>query len=403
MRVLYVSHTAHVSGGERSLLDVVRALPSEISAFVASPEGPLTEAVRGLGVPVFDIPGTDGSLRVHPFHTGRGLIAIATAAAATRRLSHRLGADVVHANSIRAGLVTSMATSGGGPPTVVHVRDCLPQGLLSRAALGAMARGADAVLANSEYTAATLSGDASARARVVYSPIDLSRFDPGLVDRKEARSRLGLGDDDLVLVLVAQLTPWKAQDDAIRILARLQRQHPGARLLLAGSAKFVSHATRYDNESYRAWLGKLASALEVEREVVFLGERDDVPELLGAADIAIVPSWEEPFGRSVIEAMAMGCPVVATDVGGPREIVTDGVDGILLPPRDPQRWADAIERLISDADTRAALVAAGRRTVAERFQVQRHVEAIVAAYLEATRSTSAVKRRLNSAVENREA
>ncbi len=378
MKVLYLNHTPRISGGERSLLDVLAALPPEVAPHLACPEGQFADAARRLGVPVTHIPGTDGSLRLHPVHTAAALAAIVEAAAITRRVAAEVGAQIVHANSIRAGIVASVAHQIGAPPAVVYVRDSLPPGAVSALSLRLMSRGAAALLPNSEYTARTLSRRSGPSVRVVHSPLDPRSFDPTGVDREKARQALWLREDEVALAVVAQLTPWKGQDDAIRILARLRERGRKVRLLIVGSAKFLSKATRYDNDAYRAWLGKLAWALGVEDEVMFLGEREDVPAILAATDIALLPSWEEPFGRSLIEAMAMECAVVATNVGGPREIVGDGA-GFLLPPRRPRLWADVVDDLVMDPARREALAKAGTRR-AEAFSVDRHVEALLDVY-----------------------
>ena len=112
-------------------------------------------------------------------------------------------------------------------------------------------------------------------------------------------------------------------------------------------------------------LEQLVSSLGIEEEVRFLGERDDVPEVLRAADIVLVPSWEEPFGMCVIEAMAMELPVLATSVGGPREVITNGRDGLLLPPREPSTWAAAAGRLLRETGLRASLGRAARERSCE--------------------------------------
>jgi glycosyltransferase involved in cell wall biosynthesis len=197
--------------------------------------------------------------------------------------------------------------------------------------------------------------------------VDLDRFNPGLLTREEARTRLDLPQDAQVLAVVAQLTPWKGQDLAVRLLARLRERFPAVRLLLVGTAKFVSEATRYDNIAYERALRELIASLGLEEQVAFLGERPDVPEILRAVDALLVPSWEEPFGRTVVEAMAMEVPVLATDIGGPAETVRDGVDGFLLPPREPERWVEPAGRLLASADMRARMGASGRVRAAERF------------------------------------
>ncbi len=374
-------------------------LPAEVSARVAAPEGPFAEAVRALGTEVHRLQGTAGSLKLHPWHTPLALAQLGGAAAAVRRLAARLGVDVVHANSIRAGIVSVLASRLGGPPAVVHVRDCLPPGAVSRATRWLIGYGAAAVVSNSRYTESRfVERGIPALWRVVYNAVDLGRFDPARIDRAEARATLGLDPSDVVLAVVAQLTPWKAQDDAVRIVRLLKEGHRGIRLLLVGSAKFAAAATRYDNLAYVRSLERLIDELGLRREVLQLGEREDVPEVLRAVDVVLVPSWEEPFGRSVSEAMAMEVPVVATSVGGPAELIAHGKEGLLLPPREPERWAGALERLIGDPGLRREMGRVGRERAMVQFAVERHVDDMMSVYREAMAAPRAGMKRETGAL-----
>jgi glycosyltransferase involved in cell wall biosynthesis len=377
VRVLYVNQTAQLSGAERSLLTLLEGIRGELDVLAACPEGELAEALRELGLTPSTIPGTDASFRMHPLHTTRALAEIARSALALRRLVRRLEPDVVHANTTRAALICLALGARGMPPVVAHIRDWVPPGRASRLVLGLVARRAAAVVANSRYIAAQFDGLATrAPVRVLHNPVDLARFDPGTVDRDEARRELGLEDGRVALAVVAQLTPWKGQDDAIRVLARLADGGRDVGLLLAGSAKFTAPGTRFDNLAYERELHALVEHLGVGDRVRFLGERSDVPRLLAAADVLLVPSWQEAFGRIAIEAMAMGRPVVATEVGGPAEIVGPGVDGLLLPPREPELWARELEPLVGDAGLRGRMGAEGRRRAGESFGVRSHVASL---------------------------
>jgi glycosyltransferase involved in cell wall biosynthesis len=375
MHVLYVNHTSRISGGELSLITLLRALPADVRATVACPEGPLAERLRGEGIDVVPVRGTDGSLRLHPTRTARALAEMAQAALQVRKAARAVDADLVHANSIRAGIVATACDR----PTVVHVRDCLPAGAISSLSLRAVGR-ADALIANSAYTRSTL-GRSGKDAYVIHNAVDLTPFEPPRPGRREARTQLGLGaDDGPVLAVVAQITPWKGQDDAIEIARLLLPAHPALKLLLVGSPKFDSASTRYDNASFLAALRRQAAAPELGGAVHFLGERDDVPEVLGAVDLLVAPSWEEPFGRTLIEAMAAGVPVVATDVGGPPEIVAKAGSGMVLPPRRPELWAEAIDRLLADPARLEEMAARGRDAARARFGAERHAQDVLSVY-----------------------
>jgi glycosyltransferase involved in cell wall biosynthesis len=394
VRVIYVNHTAEVSGGERSLLALLGGLPERVRPLLAAPAGPLSEAAGARGVEIARIAGTSGSLRLHPRHTPRALLQLAIAGTQVRRLALGREAALVHANSIRAGL--ALAASGLSVSAlsrsrrvarIVHVRDCLPRGTVSDATLRLIGATATTVLANSHHTARSVLAVAPhARVEVAYSPVDLARFDPGRIERAAARARLGVaGAREFLIGVVAQLTQWKGQETAVRALELVRSQGVDAHLLLVGSAKFLSAAARHDNAAYIEHLRSRIEAAGLSERVSWLGEREDVPELMRALDVLLMPSTEEPFGRAAAEAMAMEVPVLATNVGGPAEIVRDGVDGHLLPPGDPEAWGRALAQLAASPQTRAEMGRAGGERAREQFSLERHVKTVMAVYDEALR------------------
>jgi L-malate glycosyltransferase len=357
----------------------LESMPRGIEPAVACPPGELSERLRGAGVEVIQIRGTDGSLRLHPLRTPQALAEMASAGLGVRRAAGEFEADLVHANSIRSGLIALAPAPQRRPPTVVHVRDCLPPGRAAGLVHGVVER-AEAVIANSEYTRARL-GSAGRRAHVVHNAFDPVRFKGEPDAREAARVRLGLEDGDgPVLAVIAQITPWKGQDDAIEIAATLRRRHPRLRLLLIGAPKFDSNATRHDNAAYLRRIRRRVELGALTETVRFLGERDDVPRILPAIDLLLAPSWEEPFGRSIIEAMAAGVPVVATRVGGPREVVDDGRTGILLPPRRPGLWAERIDALLEAPERLTTMGREARLESHRRFGAERHADRVLAVY-----------------------
>jgi glycosyltransferase involved in cell wall biosynthesis len=381
MRVLYVNQTSRMSGAERSLLDLLGGLPEEVLPSVACPPGELRSEVEAMGVPGHDFPETAVSFRLHPVHTLAGGAWLGRASLSLRALARREGAKVVHANTARAAIAAGAAARIGGPPVIAHLRDWVPPGRAGRWALRWIELGASAIVANSRYVAQQLPrGRGSPPVEVIHNPVDTQRFDPDRIDRGKARQRLGLEEGHEVLSVVAHFTPWKAQDDAIRMLAGLKATHPDMKLVLAGSAKFVAPSARYDSREFERHLKRIASELGVGRDVLFIGERDDIPEVLRATDILLVPSHREAFGRLAVEAMAMRIPVVATSVGGPAEIVRDRVDGVVLPPRQPEQWAAAIAELWAQPEVRAGMGARGRERALTEFAIGRHVERVLSVY-----------------------
>jgi glycosyltransferase involved in cell wall biosynthesis len=383
VRVLYVSHTGVVGGAEWSLLELMAGMRERVDVALASPAGELAALAAAQGVRTFAIRPVPLGFRVDTVATARGVV---RAVGATIDIAHAAGrsrADLVHANSVRAGIAAIGARAGGAPAPLVHVRDTLPDTALGRTTAALVRRGALLMLANSHFTATHVSANGSGTVRVVYNGFDLERYSDVEVDREEVRRRLGLEADSAVIGVVAQLTPWKGQDDAIRTLALVRKERPSTHLVLVGEAKFRDRSTSYDNISYEGSLRRLAERLGVADAITFLGERRDVPTLLHAFDIVLVPSRHEPFGRSVVEAMAAGTPVIATRVGGPSEVIADGESGLLLPPATPDLWAKAVLELLGDHRRRASLAAEAVQTVRSRFGRDRQHEQMAALYREA--------------------
>jgi glycosyltransferase involved in cell wall biosynthesis len=377
MNVLVVNHTGIVSGAEVATLHLLCSLPGDIRTVLACPEGPLAARAREAGLRVATVAGMSGSLRLHPVETARGVKDLVRLGWESRRLARRTGADVVHAASIRAGLAAGLP-SGPLPPLVVSLHDCLPPGAVSGLTQRLVDRRAAAIVVNSRYTAASWrSGRRGPPLRVVHPPVDLARYRRQRA--RDDRAALGLDGARPIIGVAAQITPWKGQDTAVRALAGIRERHPDAQLVLAGETKFVDRATRFDNRAYLASLGELISELGLEGCVHFLGQRDDLPEVLTSLDVLLVPSWEEPFGLVMVEAMAVGTPVVATSVGGPCEVIRDGVSGRLLPPDRPELWAEAVSALLSDPGLRERMAAEGLATARE-FGREAYAEATADVY-----------------------
>lgn len=381
LRVLVVNQTAATSGAEHSLLTLLAALdPAEVQVTVACPVGRLSERVDALGLRHVPIAGTEASFRLNLKTTTPELVDLGRSAFQVARAAWTTGADVVHANTTRAGLIAIAARAFGAPAPLVHVRDWTPPSRAGDAVLSVVARAAGSIVANSRYVADQFDRvGAAARVEVIHNPVDLARFDPSTQDRAASRARLGLAADTPVAGVVGQLTPWKGQDDAVRALAVARETVSDAQLVIAGSAKFATAAARFDNAGFAADLALLPESLGIGGAVHLLGEVEDIPGVLAALDVLLVPSWEEAFGRVVVEGMAMGLPVIATGVGGPPEIIDDGRTGFILPPKEPPRWGALLAELLASPERRAELGAAALEA-SKRFGPEAHAEAVTAAY-----------------------
>ena len=376
-----MSHTGEFSGAEAAMLRLLRMLPGDVDRAVACPpDGPLATALADQGFEHLPIAGTAVSFRLHPRWTAVGLRDVGRSVAALRAHVRRWRPDIVHAGTTRAGLFAAPLRRRRGPKLVVQVHDIMPPGPMGHAVRRLLAGRADTVVAVSEAASRAFNlGLRHAPARTVYISIDHELFRPEGRDAAGARRSLGVPDEAPLLGEVAQISPWKGQLVAIEALARVRETHPGAHLALVGHIAFGGPAVRYDNAAYLERLRRRVAELGLEDAVHFAGQRNDVPDVMAALDLLLLPSWDEPFGTAAAEAMSVGTVPLVAAGGGMSEFVEDGVSGRVLPPRDPEAWARAAVELLDDPDRRAEMSARAVEA-AGRFTDEAYVSAMMDAY-----------------------
>lgn len=245
-------------------------------------------------------------------------------------------------------------------------------------------RRADALLAVAEtqkdYLVET-EGLPREKIRVIHNGVDTSKYRPASPDERSAlRKELGFAEHDVVLITVASLKPLKRIDALLEVAAKLQGAGAKLRVVIAGDG------------SERGPLEALAARLGIAERVWFAGMRDDVERLLQASDVFVLPSRTEAFPNVVLEAMAAGLPVVATDVGSVREMVEDQASALVVPPGDDVALAASLARLCNDASLGAALGRRGREIVEERFRFDAMCAKREQLFEELIASTGAVSR-----------
>jgi glycosyltransferase involved in cell wall biosynthesis len=216
-----------------------------------------------------------------------------------------------------------------------------------------------------------LSSDVVPNERVHYIPngIPIDRvplYDSG---KAKAREELGVPPDAELVVYVSRLTRRKDPATLIRAALPLREKHPALLLLVAGE-----HALED-----RAGLEQIAAG---DPAIRFLGHRDDVPRILAAADLFVLPSLSEPFGLAPLEAMLARVPVIVSDADGFRDYMRDGENGLVFPKGDVEALRAAIERMLSDAALRARVTEEGEHTVRGRFHAERMIDETEALYRE---------------------
>jgi glycosyltransferase involved in cell wall biosynthesis len=234
----------------------------------------------------------------------------------------------------------------------------------------------DRVIAISRFVASAMTrvGIPAARITQIYDGIDLERFHARVRrPAHEVRSDLGVPDDVLLIAMIGHIRWWKGQDVVLEAIAGLDEATRRRLFVL-----FVG-PTSPTEQAYHDRLTRLVAEKGLEDRVAFLGQRDDVPDIMSAADVVLCPSTApEPFGLVVIEAMAAGKPVVATRHGGPAEVVTPA-SGLFFDPGSSEQLGALLATLLDDPELRAALGKAGLERV-EAFSVDRTVAAIERVY-----------------------
>lgn len=214
------------------------------------------------------------------------------------------------------------------------------------------------------------------KGQVIYDPFHFDPFDKAAERAGAVRTELGIGRDEIVVSNVGRLVEWKGQDVFLQAMAPVVRSYPEVRVLLVGGP-----ASNDASQAFHTRLKRLVAELGLSGRTIFTGFRRDVADLMAASDIIVHSSTTpEPFGRVVVEAMAVGRPIVATAAGGPLDIIRDGETGLLVPLRDPVAMADAIRALVTDPERARRIGERARADVRERFGLDRFTASIRRVY-----------------------
>jgi glycosyltransferase involved in cell wall biosynthesis len=229
---------------------------------------------------------------------------------------------------------------------------------------------ADSFVHISENTRNYYLTGASVKETLIYEPVDTEKFDHTLIGKKRKvnlRKELNIGKNDIVLGSVGNVSWVKGYENLIISMGVLKKKHKNLKLLIIG--KILSTQAGYYNR-----LKRLASSLGLERDIYFLRQREDIPQLLSLMDIFILPSLTEGTPLSIIEAMSMKLPVIASRVGGIPEVVSDGKTGFLVNPGKPHEITDAVLKLLEDSKTRKEMGVRARKVAGKKFSLEHCVK-----------------------------
>ncbi|HEX2221769.1 MAG TPA: glycosyltransferase [Candidatus Limnocylindria bacterium] len=298
----------------------------------------------------------------------------ASATAALTEYLRRGEIDLLHAHMYRAEVLgTRAAVAAGTPVIVATVHSSRTRSSADVALLARLTPWIDHLIVPSRSIELKVraEGRTGVRFSIVPNGVDLERFRLGS-PATALRPELGIPADGVLIGVVARLAAEKGLAYLLDSMPAVVDAVPNAWLLIVGEGPLAAE------------LRERAGALSppARHRIRFAGRRDEVSAITAELDIVVLPSLREAQGISLLEGMARARPVVATAVGGIPEVVTDGVDGLLVPPRDPAALADALVRLARSPALRRRLGEAGRRTVEERFSLAAMVRRVEAIYEE---------------------
>jgi glycosyltransferase involved in cell wall biosynthesis len=375
IRVLFFDHTAVLSGGEIALLRLIGGLDRQkvSPVVVLGADGPLADALRPIAethvLPLDPrVANTrKGSLGAASLARFRDVWSVMMYVWRLVRFIKRNKIDLVHTNSLKSDIIGGAAGRLAARPVLWHIRDRIDNDYLPKSVVHVfrfLCRTVpNYVIANSFATLRTLwpsSGPSRLSVRrqkpemvVVHDGTNVGELDH---QPKRALGPVRIG-------LVGRICPWKGQHIFLQAAAIVRKAYPNTEFLMIGAALFGEH--EFENELHR-----LTRELALDDVVRFAGFRKDVEAAIAELDVLVHASTiGEPFGQVIIEGMAAGKPIVATNGGGVPEIVQDGDTGILVPMGDSQAMAAAISRLLANPVLAKAMGDRGRKRVLDQFTI----------------------------------
>jgi len=362
VKVLHINTERTWRGGEQQVLYLMRGLDKRgvDQELLCRPDSAIAQRAREAGLTVWERP-LRGELDL-------------PAAMAIKSAIREKGFDVVHMHTSHAhtlGVIGSVLVGKDRPVTVVsrRVDFSIHKRRFSLSGIK-YSKGVDRILCVSEAIRRVLLEDGLSpdALGVVHSGVDLLRFENLPDNVADLREELRIPTDAPWIGNVAHCADHKGQRYLVAAAPALLERHPNARITIVGDGELLPE------------LKSQALELGVADSVTFPGFRTDVVELLGAFDVFCFPSHLEGLGTSVLDAMGMRLPIVATTAGGIPEMIDSGTHGLLVPPKDPAALTDALAWMLEHKDEAATMAAAGRARLEAEFTVEATVEKTLVEY-----------------------
>lgn len=354
--ILYTTSFSYMAGGGQwSLYYLIKHLNKDIfHPIVLCPDdGELAEKMRSVGADVIFL-NVGRIRRLNPFVIKR-LVSIIK----DKNIS------LVHTDSTTENFYAGIAAKIAGIPLVWHIRTSEGEYFLDRVLSFLSTKlilVADALKSRFRWLEKTQ------KLVTIYNGIDLEEFDSFSATPSSIRKESGIGESEILLACVGRIEKRKGQEYLISAM----KHADNVKLIFAGKA----------DEVYLRQITTLCEDLNICDKIIFAGHRNDIPSFLRSIDIPVFPTLTEGFSRVLLEAMAAGRPVIATDVGGNSEAIIDGITGYVVPAKKPEALAHRINELTSNKEKRKRMGLSGRQRIEKGFAIERHAKAVEELYKE---------------------
>lgn len=364
--ILYLHNTSYLGGAEKSLLMIIDNIDkNKFNPIFACPSNNIFgEELKKRAVLVKNVEYA----KIRNLKGVRNTLNILTQVVRDNNIK------LLHSNDLRTNLYASFAGKKFNIPIIWHARNLIYKELIDYEKWLSFLP--NLIFCNGEGIAKRFSffGKIFKKVKIIYTGIDVNKYNPNL-DGSLIRKEFNINTDEIVLAVIGRIGEGKGQDDFIKASSIIAKQFGNVKFLIVGSAVTNKDSWR---EKY---LKDLVKKLNLEGYVIFTGFRKDIENIIAGVDIFVLPSYAEPFGRSLLEAMVCSKPVIATNTGGTYEIVLDGKTGILIPPKNPSKLAEAMKKLIVDKDLRIRMGKEGRLKAEEVFDIKKCIKILEKEYI----------------------
>ncbi|MBI5308112.1 MAG: glycosyltransferase family 4 protein [Planctomycetes bacterium] len=344
-----------------------------VSPIIAcSEDSNIREAFEGMGFKVYTMPMPWFTKEANLFKYVSYVFFLLLASYRISRLVRREGIEIIHANTFIANLYCIIPALITRRPLVWHMHDILEIGLFNRIFLRFSGLGASRIICVSEAVKKRLVefGVNAGRCAVIYNSMTPAKY---LGGRGRFRKELNIDGNVLLAGVIGFIMWWKGQEVFVRAIPAIARDFPDAKFVIVGDIIFDSDL--------------LVQESGMGGKVVFTGLRTDIRDIMSDLDVVVHTSiLPDPLPTVILEAMSVGRPVIASNIGGPVEIITSGLNGFLIPPNDPAELARSISLLFKDKSLRERMGREGAMIIEDRFRPEENLRKVKAVYMEVAAS-----------------